>query len=60
MALIKADNDERMLRMLSLKSQQRNPPISSGKNKSKHSISQYYRITKLYISMNVTEFSHSS
>jgi hypothetical protein len=30
MALIKADNDERMLRMLSLKSQQRNPPESSG------------------------------
>jgi hypothetical protein len=33
MALIKADNDERMLRMLSLKSQQRNPPISSGRTK---------------------------
>ncbi|CAF4734907.1 unnamed protein product [Rotaria socialis] len=33
MALIKADNDERMLRMLSLKSQQRNPPVSSGKTK---------------------------
>ena len=32
MALIKADNDERMLRMLSLKSQQRNPPIKSGNN----------------------------
>ena len=30
MALIQADNDERMLRMLSLKSQQRNPPVSSG------------------------------
>jgi hypothetical protein len=33
MALIQADNDERMLRMLSLKSQQRHPPISSGKTK---------------------------
>jgi hypothetical protein len=32
MALIQADNDERMLRMLSLKSQQRRPPVSSGKN----------------------------
>jgi hypothetical protein len=31
MALIQADNDERMLRMLSLKSQQRNPVESSGK-----------------------------
>lgn len=30
MALIQADNDERMLRMLSLKSQQRNPPVPSG------------------------------
>ncbi|CAF0766413.1 unnamed protein product [Rotaria sordida] len=29
MALVQADNDEKMLRMLSLKSQQRNPPISS-------------------------------
>jgi len=36
MALITADNDERMLRMLSLKSQQRNPPTLSGK-KTKHS-----------------------
>jgi hypothetical protein len=32
MALIQADNDERMLRMLSLKSQQRRPPVLSGKN----------------------------
>ncbi|CAF0734679.1 unnamed protein product [Adineta steineri] len=29
MALIKADNDERLLRLLSLKSQQRNPPMPS-------------------------------
>lgn len=30
MALIKADNDEKMLRLLSLKSQQRHPPVPSG------------------------------
>lgn len=30
MALIKADNDERLLRLLSLKSQQRRPPVTSG------------------------------
>ena len=31
MALIRADNDERMLRLLSLQTQQRNPPVPSGK-----------------------------
>ena len=33
MALVRADNDERMLRMLSLQTQQRNPPVSSGKTR---------------------------